>query len=39
MREVPTARWHEFIQNIQTGLHHECPSGEYDLIYFKTTEP
>lgn len=27
MREVPSSRWHEFYQNIQTGLHHECPSG------------
>lgn len=28
MREVPTSRWHEFYQNIQTGLHQECPSGK-----------
>jgi len=27
MREVPSTRWNEFIQNIQTGLHHECPSA------------
>ncbi|XP_050423929.1 semaphorin-1A [Adelges cooleyi] len=27
MREIPSSRWHEFYQSIQSGMHHECPSG------------
>ncbi|XP_050537990.1 semaphorin-1A-like isoform X2 [Daktulosphaira vitifoliae] len=25
MREITSSRWHEFYQNIQNGMHNECP--------------